>query len=544
VFQLRDYQTNAVLAAHEIISSGKNGLLVMPTGSGKSLVIAGVAQHIPGKVLVLQPNKEILEQNYQKLHQFGESTNNIGIYSASAGYKFKAKVTFATIGSIINKLDMFKDVDVVMVDECHLVNAKTGQYKELIEALGKPVVGLTATPYRMSASFGGEVVEAKFLHRTRPRIFDHVKYVAQAADLHDQGYLAPIEYHVDHDYDPYKIKLNSTGLNYDERSLKAYNQASHLCKKAADTVVNHYDSVNHFLIFVSSIDESLEVENLLKLSGIPVSHVDGTTNKSTREMILGEFKAGHTKVVTNVGVLTTGFDFPALDGIVLARPMMSLPLYYQMVGRGVRKHESKQRCNVFDLCGNVNRFGEPDKYRIEAEDNYKYRLRSGNRYLTGVNFVTGRDLEKQRNKAQKKKEQEMERIKSGDEVIPFGKYKGQYLSQIPKSYLDWAVKEFNNVKWKTLFQEELAKRAGMDDKSITTSVKIGINQKVGGNSPMRCSCPKCGRPMTRKTHPPGWRPKPTKAYYFEYWDTCKKCQHVQHYEAAKRYVAKKEVSPA
>ena len=120
--------------------------------------------------------------------------HNIGIFSASAGAKRPAQVTFATIGTIITKLDRFPDTDIVIVDECHLVNAKGGEYNSLIKHFGKPTIGLTATPYRMAASFQGAVVEAKFLHRTRPRIFNHVSFIVQNDDLHSAGYLSPIEY--------------------------------------------------------------------------------------------------------------------------------------------------------------------------------------------------------------------------------------------------------------------------------------------------------------------------------------------------------------
>jgi DNA repair protein RadD len=456
VIKFRDYQVGAITAAKEIIESGKNGVIVKPTGSGKSLVIAGVARDIPGDVLVLQPNKEILEQNFAKLYELGG--RNISIYSASVGIKRKGKVTFATIGSIINKLDLFKSVDAVMVDECDLVNSKEGQYKTLIEYLEKPVVGLTASPYRMHASYGGQVVEAKFLHRTRPRIFDHIKYVVQNADLHAQGYLSPIEYHVDQDYNPYKIALNSTGLNYDEKSLQAYNKASHLCQKAAETVMDNYSKINHWLIFVSSIAESMEIASLLNLSGVQVAHVDGETSKLERERILYGFKSGQIKVVTNVGVLTTGFDFPALDGIVLASPMMSLRLYYQKVGRGVRVHESKEACHVFDLCANVERFGKPDKYVIEPGDGYKYRLRSEEKYLTGVNYVTGKDLEKQRDKGKPAAAGATPATTKGKEVIPFGKYRNWSIDKVPIDYLEWCTKNFSDGPWKTAFKSELSSR--------------------------------------------------------------------------------------
>lgn len=449
-YTLRPYQSAAVSAAASAIEHRRNEVLSMPTGSGKSLVISGISTAMSARVVVLQPTKEILEQNYRKLYEFGY--RDMAICSASMGRKERAQVTFATIGTIINRLDDFADTDLVIVDECHLVNAKAGQYRDFIKHLGVPAIGLTATPYRMAASFGGTVVEAKFLHRTRPRVFSQVGHITQNDELHDAGYLAPISYVLNPDYNPYAIALKSTGLNYDERALEAYNLAQGICQKIADAVVSNHDSLRHFLIFVASISESEQVERLLRQAGVSIAHLDGKTPKRERERILEDFQSGRIKAVTNVGVLTTGFDFPALDGIVLGRPTMSLPLYYQMVGRGVRVFEGKQACRVFDLCGNVPRFGEPDKYRIEADDGYKHRLRSGKRYLTGVNFVSGRDLEKQRDYRAKK---------ADTGTITFGKHQGTKIVDAPIGYLEWCVDKFDDGKWKTLFIEELERRKGL-----------------------------------------------------------------------------------
>lgn len=450
MLQLRPYQTDAVTAAMDGIERGKNGVIVMPTGSGKSLVIAGIATAADARIIVLQPTKEILEQNARKLYDFG--FRDIGIYSASAGQKKRSQVTFATIGSIITKLDQFRETDIIVVDECHLVNANGGEYQHLIDHFGKPTIGLTATPYRMKASFQGSVVEAKFLHRTRPRVFDHIGYIVQNADLHEAGYLSPVEYVENEDYDPYAIKLKSTGLNYDEAALVAYNRAKGICQKAADTVVGNLDQVRHFLIFVASVEESQTIEGVLSRAGIRAAHIDGKTPKRERETILSAFQSGEIRVVTNVGVLTTGFDFPALDGVILARPTMSLPLYYQMVGRGVRCAPGKDACHIFDLCGNVPRFGRPEEYRIESDDGRKHRLRSGKRYLTGINFVTGQDLEKNRERRAAKQ------IASGDAEIPFGKYKGTKISGLPTDYVRWCAENFDNGKWKTAFEAELTRR--------------------------------------------------------------------------------------
>lgn len=448
---LRDYQDAAVSSGIDTITHGKNGVIVMPTGSGKSLCIAGIAMQTNARIVVLQPTREILEQNINKLREFGFT--DVAVCSASLNQWDQAQVTFATIGTIINRLDWFTDTEIVIVDECDLVNPKGGQYKQLISHFGVPTIGLTATPYRMASYdsyWDGRVVEAKFLHRTRPRVFDRISHITQNKDLHDQGYLASIDYSLNTDYDPYEIQLKSNGLNYDEAALAAYNRAQQTCKNAASAIVNNLDKINSGLIFTAFIDESKEIEQILWKSGVHVAHVDGSTPAKKRRQILENFKDGSIKVVVNVGVLTAGFDFPALDCVVLARPTMSLRLFYQMVGRGVRMHPDKERLLVVDLCGNVKKFGRPEKYYIEAPDNYKYRLRSGQRYLTNVNFITGEDLEKTRDKRQEDLPKD---------VVPFGKHKGEKVSEIPEFYLKWCVKNFQNGHWKDIFKDELKRRA-------------------------------------------------------------------------------------
>jgi DNA repair protein RadD len=452
-YELRDYQREAVAAGLDAIERGRNGILSMPAGSGKSLVIAGMATAMETNIVVLQPTKEILEQNARKLYEFGH--RDMAICSASVGQKRRARVTFATIGTIINRMEWFSDTGLVVVDECHLVNAKAGQYRDFIEAIGKPAIGLTATPYRMATAFGGEVVEAKFLHRTRPRVFNNISYVVQNDELHRTGYLVPIVYEKNEDYDPYQIALKSTGLNYDERALAAYNEEKGICEKVVATVLGALDDARHILVFVAAIAESQAIEEMLARAGVAVAHVDGTTPKAERERILAGFQSGAIRVVTNVGVLTTGFDFPALDVVVLGRPTMSLPLYYQMVGRGVRRSPGKEFCRVFDLCGNVDRFGRPDEYRVEADDGYKFRLRSGERYLTGVNFRNGRDLEKARDKAARRHQA---LAGATADTVTFGKYSGNKVSEVPVDYLAWCVKKFDDGKWKDIFSEELRRR--------------------------------------------------------------------------------------
>ena len=114
--------------------------------------------------------------------------------------------------------------------------------------------------------------------------------------------------------------------------------------------------------------------------------VSGDTSKSERERILAAFKAGKIKVVVNVGVLTTGFDYPELDTIVMARPTKSLSLWYQIVGRAIRPSPDKEKSWVVDLCGNLNRFGKVEDLRLIEPKPNMWQVVSNGRQLTNVLF--------------------------------------------------------------------------------------------------------------------------------------------------------------
>jgi DNA repair protein RadD len=157
-------------------------------------------------------------------------------------------------------------------------------------------------------------------------------------------------------------------------------------------------------------------------------------------------------------VLTVVFDFPKLDCIILARPTMSLALYYQMLGRGVRTAEGKEFCVVYDACNNSTKFGKVESYIIEDTGNAKYRLKSDNKYLTGYNFVTDKDVEAYRNVRKEQSTKQKQEIKSGEHVIGFGKFKDSKLKDLPDSYLEWCIKNFDNGIWKETFLNEINRR--------------------------------------------------------------------------------------
>lgn len=383
---LRKYQTEAIEAGTDFFLAPNhkegNGIIVLPTGSGKSVVIAKIIDGIPGKTLVLQPSKEILEQNHAKLMHYGYRA---GIYSASVGKKQIHKITFATIGSVIGNKHLFAEFGQIIIDECDLVNSNSGMYKDFIDSLENVrVLGLTATPYRLSNSSFGAML--KFLTRTRERVFKRVIYHVQTGDLFRQGYLAKLKYYDIAGFNRDKLKKNSTGADYDEKSLKAYYKEVGFDMKL-EKVVSRLLEIGrkNILIFTQYVDEAKAVA-----AHFGCAYVTGQTKKDERERILKGFKKGVIKIVANVGVLTVGFDYPELETIVIARPTMSLRLYYQMIGRGIRIHPDKEYAMIVDMCDNISQFGHVED--LVMERNYKglWVVSTKGRPLTNVLFGEGK----------------------------------------------------------------------------------------------------------------------------------------------------------
>ena len=173
------------------------------------------------------------------------------------------------------------------------------------------------------------------------------------------------------------------------------------------------------MIFATKVDEAEFIAKMINGCAI-------TGKSSNRDEILNDFFNGKIKVLVNVGVLTTGYDLPALDCIILARPTMSLSLYCQMVGRGLRICNGKTELELHDLCGNVKRFGKVETMEI-AED----YLSSEKGNLIG--------------------------FKNETYVMQFGKWKGKAIAEIDDGYIKWAVKEFKN-NLKKVFLNEARKR--------------------------------------------------------------------------------------
>lgn len=377
MYKLRDYQQEAVdIAVHKLTTKSKPFIIQAATGAGKSLIIADICHRIDEPILILQPTKEILEQNYAKLVSY-DPLIDAGIYSASAGRKEIRKFTFATIGSIYKQPENFKHFKYAIVDECHGLNSKNadGMLTSFFKAIEcEHICGLTATPYRIDTLWTREkngdltsTASLKMINRiSRTPFFKSIAYKIETAELQARGYLAPIKYYAESS-DWSSLRINSTGANFTPESSEKF--GGRIIKRIVEAVT--YADGNHkrSLVFCNSIEQAEEALEHLLNRGLKVSLVTGDTPKKEREKLIEQFKMGEVPHMLNMGVFTTGFDVPILDCVILARPTMSLALYYQMVGRGIRidPDNADKVLKLYDLVGVVERLGRVETIRVQRE---------------------------------------------------------------------------------------------------------------------------------------------------------------------------------
>lgn len=357
---LRDYQQRTIDQLYDWFDSGKKGnpCLVLPTGSGKSHVIAALVksavQAYEGtRILMLVHSKELIEQNAEKLRQHWPDAP-LGIYSASLGKRELGRpILFAGIQSARNKAPQLGRIDLCIVDECHTINAtQTGGYRKLIAELTEinplmRVIGLTASPYRLGHGM---------IHKGDEAIFSDLIEPVSIEELVAKGHLCPLRSkHTQLTYSTDGVK-KSAG-DFVARALEeALNTKDNNERVVAETIARAADR-RSWLVFCAGVEHSQVIADMFAARGIASACLTGGTPMGERERIIRDFKAGKIRVLTNVNVLTTGFDHTGIDCIVFLRPTMSPGLYYQMAGRGLRVADGKTDCLVLDFAGNVAQHG-------------------------------------------------------------------------------------------------------------------------------------------------------------------------------------------
>lgn len=357
-YKLRDYQQKAVDNAVKFFRQSKApAAVVLPTGAGKSLVIAELARIAKGRVLVLAHVKELVEQNHEKYISYGLSA---GIFSASLGKKDRhAKAIFGSVQSIARAPDdFFADFSLLVIDECHRVaDDSETQYQEVIRKLkvANPelrILGLTATPYRLGLGWIYERSQTGEIKTDQPRFFKQCVFELPLAFMIKNRYLTvPVK--VDIPVTSYDFsELAESGRMYTpgevEEILKSQKQLTPLIINNIVDITERYHRKG-VMIFSASVRHAEEI-----LACLPEGQarlVVGDTDMAERDRIVTDFKAKKFKYLVNVSVLTTGFDAPHVDVIAILRPTESNSLYQQIVGRGLRLSPDKKDCYILDYTG-------------------------------------------------------------------------------------------------------------------------------------------------------------------------------------------------
>ena len=357
--QLREYQQKAIDDLYAWFSAGNAGnpCIVMPTGSGKSHIVAALCKDAlqtwpETQILMLTHVKELIEQNAAKMREHWPNAP-MGIYSASIGKKQLGEpITFAGIQSIGKKAKEVGHIDLVIIDECHLVNHKeTGDYRTFLQELIKinpalRVIGLTATPFRLGHGYITD----------KPAMFDALLEPVSIEELIYKGFLATLRSkHTKEQLDVSGVKKR--GGEFIESELQAVVDTDPKNRAIVDEVIEMAGDRKAWLFFCTGVDHAYHVAMVLNEKGIAASCVTGKTPKKEREQILTDFKSGKLRALTNANVLTTGFDYPDIDLIAMLRPTMSAGLYVQMAGRGMRLKSHTDHCMVLDFAGVVSTHG-------------------------------------------------------------------------------------------------------------------------------------------------------------------------------------------
>ena len=318
--------------------------------SGKSLIITSIADELKANVLVFQPSREIALQNLSKMKKY---TDDCSAYSASVGEKRVSKITFAMIGSVKNKVAEFKKFKYIIVDECHGIGSDNA------DSMYLNFLSMRYFDYEAKAMRTKNAKLTMLINEDAP-FFKRILYTVQVKDLLNQGYLANLKYYSVKPprWNEEKIYKNTTGSDYSEKSVKFMMEASDMTTHLISVcrrLLHPKTGVPRkgILVFTQFVEDAEKIANAVHSAAF----ISGMTTKKNRERILQDFQEGRIRVLVNVGVLTTGFDFPALDTIVIGRPTLSLAMHYQIVGRALRPFAGKDAW-IVDCVGNTQRFGE------------------------------------------------------------------------------------------------------------------------------------------------------------------------------------------
>lgn len=371
---LRYYQKDAVDAVIAHVKKRLSPCLIeCATGSGKSLIVAELAKFFSGaapskRVLCIAPSKELVEQNAAKYALTG---NQSSVYCASAGKKcLRSQVIFASPQSALGTIDKIAHMGVsaIIIDEAH---GMTNTMKKLIDSVlsytikGKLVndkcriIGMTATPYRMGTGYiyaidsaGEEEINLDEDRAIEP-FYSKLLYRITAGELVNESFLSQVKIGDSSDsYDTSTLETDKFGrfsAKSVEKTFSGNTKTERIIQRVIDNSVNKMG----VMIFAATISHAEEIASYLPSGEVEV--ITGKLKKKERDDKIERFKVQGYKYIVNVDILTTGFDAPHVDYVVIMRATESASLFQQIIGRGLRLHDDKEYCLISDFAENIER---------------------------------------------------------------------------------------------------------------------------------------------------------------------------------------------
>ncbi|MFD1091092.1 DEAD/DEAH box helicase [Providencia vermicola] len=366
-FSLRPYQQEAVDATlHYFRKHTQPAVIVLPTGAGKSLVIAELARLARGRVLVLAHVKELVEQNHSKYLAYGLEAD---IFAAGLNRKeSQDKVVFGSVQSVARNLAAFNgQFSLVIIDECHRISLNDkSQYQQIIQHLQKSntalrILGLTATPYRLGSGWIYQYHYHGIVRGDENCFFRDCIYELPLHYMIKNKFLVPPE-RLDMpvlQYDFSQVSLTSAGIFNEQELNLSLQKQQRITPKIVAQIIEYAAPLQGCMIFAATVEHAKEILGYLPVKSAAL--VTAETPASDRQAIINQFKNRELHYLVNVSVLTTGFDAPHVDVIAILRPTESVSLYQQIVGRGLRLCQGKTQCLILDYAGNPH-----DLYRPEV----------------------------------------------------------------------------------------------------------------------------------------------------------------------------------
>lgn len=344
MIKLRDYQIEAKNRIRNVFLQGKNRVILqLPTGGGKTVIFSSIAKDVAeknNKVIVFTDRKELLKQAGGTFENFGLNPTYLNAETKKITESGLYVAMIETMKRRINKSgydDFIRSFDLIIIDEAHKQT-----FDRIFEHLHEKqyVIGATATPYRSGnmkplKDYYDDIIIGRQINDliSTKNLCDAVHFGVPIAGLEN-------------------VKI--TRGEFDEKQMGQLYQDMKLFSGVIENY-KKYCNGKKALLFCATVQNSKSMVEQLNNEGIPAKHIDANTEKKERERILYDFKDNKFKVLSNVGILTTGYDQPDIEVIIIYRATRSLPLWLQMCGRGSRIAPGKEKFTILDFGENTKR---------------------------------------------------------------------------------------------------------------------------------------------------------------------------------------------